>query len=176
MGGRVSEELVFGKEKITSGAQSDIEAATKLARAMVTRWGFSDELGTVMYGDNNQDEVFLGYSMGQQQTISEATAQMIDAKVRRLVEAGLAEATKIITEKRQDLETLAKGLLEYETLTGKEIVNLMKGRLPVRDTGDDHEPPLRGSPVPTTGPVVRPKPGPEPGGLEPQPAGMIVAG
>ena len=64
MGGRVSEELVFGKEKITSGAQSDIEAATKLARAMVTRWGFSDELGTVMYGDNNQDEVFLGYSMG----------------------------------------------------------------------------------------------------------------
>jgi cell division protease FtsH len=175
MGGRVSEELVFGKEKITSGAQSDIEAATKLARAMVTRWGFSDKLGTVMYGDNNQDEVFLGYSMGQQQTISEATARTIDAEVRRLVEAGLAEATKIITEKRQDLETLAKGLLEYETLTGKEIVNLMKGRLPVRDTGDDHEPPLRGSPVPTTGPVVRPKPGPEPGGLEPQPAGMIVA-
>jgi cell division protease FtsH len=64
MGGRVAEEVIFGKEKITSGAQSDIEAATKLARAMVTRWGFSDELGTVMYGDNNQDEVFLGYSMG----------------------------------------------------------------------------------------------------------------
>jgi cell division protease FtsH len=167
MGGRVSEELVFGKEKITSGAQSDIEQATNLARAMVTRWGFSEELGTVMYGDNNQDEVFLGYSMGQQQTVSEATAQTIDAEVRRLVESGLAEATRIITEKRQDLETLAKGLLEYETLTGEEIVNLMKGRLPVRDTGDDHEP-MRGSPVPTTG-VVRPKPGPEPGGLEPQP-------
>ena len=167
MGGRVSEEIVFGKEKITSGAQSDIEQATNLARAMVTRWGFSEELGTVMYGDNNQDEVFLGYSMGQQKILSEATAQKIDEEVRRLVEAGLAEATKIITEKRQDLETLAKGLLEYETLTGEEIVNLMKGRLPVRDTGDDHEP-MRGSPVPTTG-VVRPKPGPEPGGLEPQP-------
>jgi len=167
MGGRVSEEIVFGKEKITSGAQSDIEQATNLARAMVTRWGFSEELGTVMYGDNNQDEVFLGYSMGRQQTLSEATAQKIDTEVRRLVEAGLAEATKIITEKRQDLETLAKGLLEYETLTGEEIVNLMKGRLPVRDTGDDHEP-MRGSPVPTTG-VVRPKPGPEAGGLEPQP-------
>ena len=69
MGGRVSEEIVFGKEKITSGAQSDIEQATNLARAMVTRWGFSEELGTVMYGDNNQDEVFLGYSMGQQQNI-----------------------------------------------------------------------------------------------------------
>ena len=168
MGGRVSEEIVFGKEKITSGAQSDIEAATKLARAMVTRWGFSDELGTVMYGDNNQDEVFLGYSIGRQQTVSEATAQKIDAEVRRLVEAGLGEATKIITEKRQDLETLAKGLLEYETLTGEEIVELLKGHAPVRDTGDDREPPLRGSPVPTTG-VVRPKPGPEAGGLEPQP-------
>jgi len=89
-------------------------------------------------------------------TASEATAQKIDEEVRRLVEAGLAEATKIITEKRQDLETLAKGLLEYETLTGEEIVNLMKGRLPVRDI-DDPEP-MRGSPVPTTG-VVRPKPG-----------------
>ena len=116
----------------------------------------------------NQEEVFLGYSMGRQQTISEATAQKIDAEVRRLVEAGLAEATRIITEKREDLETLAKGLLEYETLTGEEIVELLKGHAPVRDTSDDHEPPLRGSPVPTTG-VVRPKPGPEPGGLEPQP-------
>jgi cell division protease FtsH len=167
MGGRVSEEIVFGKDKITSGAQSDIEQATKLARAMVTRWGFSPELGTVTYGDN-QDEVFLGYSIGRQQTISEATAQKIDAEVRRLVEAGLAEATRIITEKRQDLETLAKGLLEYETLTGEEIRELLKGHAPVRDTSDDHEPPLRGSPVPTTG-IVRPKPGPEPGGLEPQP-------
>ncbi len=167
MGGRVSEEIVFGKDKITSGAQSDIEQATKLARAMVTRWGFSDELGTVMYGEN-QEEVFLGYTMGRQQTISEATAQKIDAEVRRLVEAGLAEATRIINEKRQDLETLAKGLLEYETLTGEEIRELLKGHAPVRDTSDDHEPPLRGSPVPTTG-VVRPKPGPEPGGLEPQP-------
>jgi cell division protease FtsH len=168
MGGRVAEEIIFGKDKITSGAQSDIEQATKLARAMVTRWGFSDELGTVMYGEN-QEEVFLGYSMGQQQTLSETTAQKIDTEVRRLVEAGLAEATRIITEKRQDLETLAKGLLEYETLTGEEIGQLLKGHAPVRDTSDDHELPLRGSPVPTTG-IVRPKPGPEPGGgLEPQP-------
>jgi cell division protease FtsH len=167
MGGRVAEELVFGKDKITSGAQSDIEQATKLARAMVTRWGFSDELGTVMYGDN-QDEVFLGYSIGRQQNVSEATAQKIDAEVRRLIEAGLADAMRILTDKRQDLERLAKGLLEYETLTGVEIVELLKGHAPVRDTSDDHEPPLRGSPVPTTG-SVRPKSGPEPGGLEPQP-------
>ncbi len=101
MGGRVSEEIIFGKDKITSGAQSDIEQATKLARAMVTRWGFSEELGTVMYGEN-QEEVFLGYSMGRQTTVSEATAQKIDAEVRRLVEMGLSEATRIIKEKHKD--------------------------------------------------------------------------
>jgi cell division protease FtsH len=166
MGGRVSEEIIFGKEKVTSGAQSDIEAATKLARAMVTRWGFSDELGTVMYGEN-QEEVFLGYSMGRQQNISEATSQKIDAEVRRLVEAGLADATRIITEKRNDLETLAKGLLEYETLTGEEILGLLQGRPPIRETTDETPPPApRPSPVPSTG--RQPKPGPEPG-LEPQP-------
>jgi cell division protease FtsH len=167
MGGRVSEEIIFGKDKITSGAQSDIEQATKLARAMVTRWGFSDELGTVMYGEN-QEEVFLGYTMGRQQTISEATAQKIDSEVRRLVELGLTEARRIITEKRNDLETLAKGLLEYETLTGDEINGLFQGRKPVREAAEETTPP-RGSPVPTTGIPNRPKPGPEPGGLEPQP-------
>src|ERR1700710_2341148 len=120
MGGRVAEELIFGKDKVTSGAQSDIEQATKLARAMVTRWGFSDELGTVMYGEN-QEEVFLGYSMGKQNNISESTSQKIDSEVRRLVETGLSQATEIITRRREDLETLAKGLLEYETLSGDEI-------------------------------------------------------
>ena len=95
MGGRVAEELVFGKEKVTSGAASDIEQATKLARMMVTRWGLSDELGTVAYGEN-QDEVFLGYQVSRQQNISEETAQKIDAEIRRLVEAGYAEATQIL--------------------------------------------------------------------------------
>ncbi len=165
MGGRVSEEVIFGKEKVTSGAQSDIEQATKLARAMVTRWGFSDALGTVMYGEN-QEEVFLGYSMGQKNTLSEETSRKIDSEVRRLVETGLTDATRIITEKRQDLETLARGLLEYETLSGDEIIGLLNGKTPVRDVDDDPAPP-RGSPVPTTG-VNRPKPNPEPG-LEPQP-------
>ncbi|MEA2856373.1 MAG: cell division protease FtsH [Methylobacteriaceae bacterium] len=167
MGGRVSEEIIFGKDKVTSGAQSDIEQATKLARAMVTRWGFSDELGTVMYGEN-QEEVFLGYSMGRQQNISEATSQKIDAEVRRLVEMGLAEARRIITEKRQDLETLAQGLLEYETLSGDEIMGLLKGRPPVRETSDDTPPP-RTSPVPSAGPRGRTRPEPDAGGLEPQP-------
>ena len=163
MGGRVAEEIVFGKEKVTSGAQSDIEQATKLARAMVTRWGFSDELGTVMYGEN-QEEVFLGYSMGKQNNISESTSQKIDSEVRRLVESGLADATRILTTKRQDLESLAQGLLEYETLSGDEIRGVLKGQAPVRETDDEPAPP-RPSPVPNVG---KGRPRPE-GGLEPQP-------
>ena len=165
MGGRVAEEIIFGKEKVTSGAQSDIEQATKLARAMVTRWGFSEELGTVMYGEN-QEEVFLGYSMGKQNNISESTSQKIDSEVRRLVETGLGQATEILTRRRADLESLAKGLLEYETLSGDEIFGLLKGRMPVRDNGEDQAP-TRTSPVPTVG-KGRPKSGPE-AGLEPQP-------
>ena len=118
MGGRIAEEMIFGKDKVTSGAQSDIEQATRLARMMVTRWGFSPELGTVAYGEN-QEEVFLGMSMGRQQNISESTAQKIDSEVRRLVEDGLIDARRILTEKESDLEALAKGLLEYETLSGR---------------------------------------------------------
>ena len=163
MGGRVAEEIVFGRDKVTSGAQSDIEQATKLARAMVTRWGFSEELGTVMYGEN-QEEVFLGYSMGRQQNISESTSQKIDSEVRRLVEMGHQEANRILTEKRDNLETLAKGLLEYETLSGDEIMGLFEGNAPVRDTGDDPPSP-RSSHVPSAG---KPRPKPD-AGMEPQP-------
>ncbi len=93
MGGRVAEEITFGKDNITSGASSDIQQATKMAKAMVTQLGYSDELGTVAYGDN-QEEVFLGMSMGRQQNVSEATAQKIDAEVRRLVEEGYRDRAK----------------------------------------------------------------------------------
>ena len=167
MGGRVAEELVFGKENITSGASSDIEQATRLARAMVTRLGYSDELGTVAYGDNNE-EVFLGMSMGRNRTVSEATAQKIDAEVRRLVLQGYEDARRILTEKREQLEIVAKALLEYETLSGDEIIGLMNGREPVRDTGEP--PPTRPTPVVPTAGKTRPKAGPDAaGGLEPQP-------
>ena len=124
MGGRVAEELVFGKEKVTSGASSDIEQATRLARMMVTRWGLSEALGTVSYGEN-QDEVFLGMSVSRTQNASEATVQKIDTEIRRFVEEGYNEATRILTEKRADLEALAKGLLEFETLSGDEIIDLL---------------------------------------------------
>jgi cell division protease FtsH len=164
MGGRIAEEMIFGKEKVTSGAQSDIEQATRLARMMVTRWGFSPELGTVAYGEN-QEEVFLGMSMGRQQNVSEATAQKIDQEVRRLVEAGLNDARRILEEKKDDLESLARGLLEYETLSGDEIRDLLDGKPPVRDTGEPITP-SRGSPVPSAG---RGRPRETDGGLEPQP-------
>ena len=164
MGGRIAEEMIFGHDKVTSGAQSDIEQATRLARMMVTRWGFSPELGTVAYGEN-QEEVFLGMSMGRQQNVSEATAQKIDSEVRRLVEDGLNDARRILTEKQHELEALARGLLEYETLSGEEIRNLLDGQPPVRDTGDTVTP-SRGSAVPTTRPG---RPRESDGGLVPQP-------
>ena len=132
MGGRVAEEMIFGHEKVTSGAASDIDQATRLARMMVTRWGLSKELGTVSYGENN-DEVFLGMQVNRQQNVSEATAQKIDSEVRRLVETGYKDATRILAEKRADLETLAKGLLEFETLTGDEITDLLNGKKPNRE-------------------------------------------
>ena len=132
-GGRVAEELIFGKENITSGASSDIEQATKLARAMVTRWGFSDKLGTVAYGEN-QEEVFLGHSVARSQNISEETARTIDEEVRRLVTSGWDEARTILTTKAEDHEKLSQALLEYETLSGEEIKDLLeKGVAPNRD-------------------------------------------
>jgi cell division protease FtsH len=158
MGGRVAEELVFGTDKVTSGAASDIEQATKLARMMVTRWGLSPSLGTVAYGEN-QEEVFLGYSVARQQNISEATVQKIDGEIKRFVEEGYQLARKILTERRAELEVLAKGLLEYETLSGEEIKDLLAGKPPVRE-GVSDAPPPRASAIPTTG---KQRPRPEPG-------------
>jgi len=168
MGGRVAEELTFGKENITSGASSDIEQATKLARAMVTQWGFSDVLGQVAYGENQQ-EVFLGHSVSQSKNVSESTAQKIDTEVRRLIDEAYSEARRILTEKHDDFVALAEGLLEYETLSGEEIKALLRGEKPARDLGDD-SPTGRGSAVPSAGAKKdTPKGGEAEGGLEPQP-------
>ena len=172
MGGRVAEEIKFGKDNITSGAASDIEQATKLARAMVTQWGFSDQLGHVAYGENQQ-EVFLGHSVAQQKNVSEETAQIIDAEVRRLIEEAYDTARKVLTRKKKDWIALAEGLLEYETLSGNEIKQLLAGEKPSRDMGDD-TPASRGSAVPKAGPAGAKggKKGDEPdSGMEPQPQG-----
>ncbi|PRD43967.1 cell division protein FtsH [Phyllobacterium phragmitis] len=167
MGGRIAEEIKFGKENITSGASSDIEQATKLARAMVTRWGFSDKLGQVAYGEN-QEEVFLGHSVARQQNISEETAQLIDAEVRVLIENAYTEARGILTKKKKEWIAIAEGLLEYETLSGEELKALIAGKKPARDMGDD-TPPSRGSSVPKAGAAKKRK-GNEPDtGMEPQP-------
>jgi cell division protease FtsH len=158
-GGRVAEEIIFGKDKVTSGASSDISQATKLARAMVTKWGYSEELGVVEYGDN-QEEVFLGMSMGNRQNISEDTSRKIDAEVKRLTQAGFDEARRILTERLEDLHTLAKAMLEYETLTGVEITDVLKGIPPKRE--DPAELPLAGPAVAVPLTHI--------GGAEPEPA------
>ena len=127
-GGRVAEELIFGKDNISTGAGggsgSDINQATQLARAMVTKYGMSEELGPVEYGEN-QEEVFLGRSVTQTQSVSEAVAQKIDKEIRKLVDEGYNQAKQILTSKIDDLHKLAKALLTYETLTGEEIENLI---------------------------------------------------
>ncbi len=148
MGGRVAEELIFGPENITSGASSDIEQATKLARAMVTQWGFSDKLGTVSYGEN-QEEVFLGHSVARNQATSESTAEIIDEEVRRLVDEGYAEATRLLKKHKKGLEAVAQALLEFETLTGDEIATILSGKKFTRDD-DDKPKGKRASSVPTT--------------------------
>ncbi len=128
MGGRVSEEIIFGKDKISTGAGggqgSDIHKATQIARDMVTKFGMTEEMGPLAYGEN-QDEVFLGRSVARNQSVSEETAKKIDAEIRKIVDKGYEKARKILTEKTEDLHKLAKALLTYETLTGKEIENLI---------------------------------------------------
>ncbi len=154
MGGRAAEELIFGHEKVTSGASSDIQYATKLARAMVTQWGMSDKLGPLLYSANEQ-EVFLGHSVAQQQNMSDETAKLIDQEIKNFVEGGNERAQKILTDNIDDLHTLANALLEYETLSGEEIKALLRGEkirtTPKKPTGTPDVPPSAPSAVPTTG-------------------------
>jgi len=124
MGGRIAEEIIFGHDKVTSGASSDIDMATKMAKNMVTRYGMSKELGPLAYGEN-EEEVFLGRSVTRQQNMSEETAKKVDSEVKKIVEAGYDRAKKVLTEKVDDLHKIAKALLVYETLTGDEIRDLM---------------------------------------------------
>ncbi len=125
MGGRVAEEIIFGNDKVTSGASSDIEMATKMARNMVTKYGMSEKLGPLQYSEN-EEEVFLGRSVQKHQNVSEDTARLIDSEIRIIVDTCYDLARKILTEKINDLHALAKGLIEYETLNGDEILSLLK--------------------------------------------------
>ena len=147
MGGRVAEEVIFGYDKVSSGASSDIQYATGLARDMVTRWGMSDALGPLQYADADE-EVFLGYSMNRQRHMSNETAQLIDKEIRQIVEAGYERAKLLLTEHRTELETLAKALLEYETLSGDEIKTILDGGSIDRGGASKPSLPTAGSSIP----------------------------
>jgi cell division protease FtsH len=164
MGGRIAEELIFGKDKVTTGASSDIKMATDMSRRMVTEWGMSDKLGPLSYGENDQ-EVFLGHSVTTHKNVSESTSKTIDEEVRLIVDSAYNRARQTLTDNIDQLHTLAKGLLEYETLSGDEISALLRGEPIQRDIGSDDaggkpsSPPRRSS-VPAAG--VQPGFGAEP--------------
>ncbi len=164
MGGRAAEELAFGKDRISTGASSDIKQATRCARAMVTEWGMSDKLGMVAYGDNSQ-EVFLGHSVTQNKNVSEATAREIDSEVKVLLDTAYNGAKQLLTDKLDELHLLANALLEHETLSGEEIRMVLRGEPIIKRVVDEPAPERRTS-VPTSG---RPLAPPPTGGLGPQP-------
>jgi cell division protease FtsH len=169
MGGRVAEEIVFGEEKVTNGAASDIQQVTRIARAMVTQFGMSEELGTIDYAAER--DAMMGIPTS---TTSPETQEKIDAEVRRLVDEGYREAHRILTEKHEDLERLARGLLEYETLTGPEITKVLAGEKLDRSDDDAALPPQTPSDgghaaIPKAGKPKRGDGGLEDGGPEPQP-------
>jgi cell division protease FtsH len=151
MGGRAAEEIVFGADKVSNGASGDIKMATDSARRMITEWGMSEKLGMVSYGDNGQ-EVFLGHSVTQNKNVSEATAREIDNEVRAFIDHAYSEAKRILTERRNDLESLARGLLEYEMLSGDEIQQVLRGEKIIRKVNDDPMQDNRRASVPTATP------------------------
>ncbi len=146
-GGRVAEELVYGLENVTTGAGNDIQQATNMARKMVTEWGMSNKLGPLRY-EANDEEIFLGHSVTQHKNVSEATAQMIDEEIRRLIEEAELLAHKVLDEHIDELHKLAKALLEYETLSGDEVQDVLKGQ-PIHRPDESSEPPEDKAPAST---------------------------
>lgn len=150
VGGRIAEEMIFGPEKVTTGASSDIQMATNVARKMVMEWGMSDKLGFQRYIGNEQEN-YLGQTTGALSNVSDTTAAIIDEEIYRIINEAYTLGEKILKEKEKDLHTLAQALLEYETLTGDEIKSLLAGKPIIReDDMDDGDTPIRSS-VPTTG-------------------------
>ncbi|MPT47332.1 MAG: ATP-dependent metallopeptidase FtsH/Yme1/Tma family protein [Sphingobium sp.] len=153
MGGRVAEEIIFGYDKVSSGASGDIQYATKLARDMVTQWGMSDKLGPLQY-EEQQGETFLGYSQSQRAHMSDDTAKAIDQEIRSIVEIGYDRAKQVLSENEHELHLLANALLEYETLSGDEIETLLdKGEI-TREDGTKIKPsaiPAAGTSIPRSG-------------------------
>ncbi len=151
-GGRIAEEMIFGKDKITNGAASDIQMVTNLSKKMITEWGMSEKLGRLRY-NSDSEEVFLGHSVAQSKNLSDSTAKLIDEEVRSLAEEAENNCRKILQENIEELHIVAKGLLEYETLSGDEIKDLIKGIKPTRDDFDNdiNTPKKPATSVPKTG-------------------------
>jgi cell division protease FtsH len=166
-GGREAEILLGGPDNVTNGATGDIQMATQLARSMIMEWGMSDTLGRVRYNGNEQ-EVFLGHSVTQTKNISDGTAKLIDEEIRGLITAGENKARTILTEKIDALHRVAKGLLEYETLSGEEVQALVRGETIVRRDDNDGSKGPASSAVPSAG-RSRPREEPDAGGMAPQP-------
>jgi cell division protease FtsH len=167
-GGRVAEQLIYGKDHLNTGASSDITQATSLARSMVTEWGMSEKLGPLRYTDNQQ-EVFLGHAITQRQNMSEETARMIDEEIRKIVNAGQDKAWEVLGAHRAELEAIAQALMEHETISGEECLMVMRGEKIVRKSDDEETKGPMGSAVPIAGKQRPPREEPGPGGLEPQP-------
>ncbi|SCA56806.1 protease, ATP-dependent zinc-metallo [Candidatus Terasakiella magnetica] len=166
MGGRVAEELVFGKDKVTTGASNDIKQATNMAKHMVMEWGMSEKLGPIAYSENEQ-EVFLGHSVTQTQNNSEETAKAIDSEVRQIIETAYEHSTEILTKYRNELDIIGDGLIEYETLTGDEIKDLIDGKPPQQGgNGSANGDGKRRSSIPTAG---HKKDSSDDNGVEPEP-------
>jgi cell division protease FtsH len=169
MGGRVAEEIIFGHDKVSSGASGDIQQATKLARSMVTQWGMSEALGPIQYEE--QQESYLGYGGTQRSAMSADTAKLIDAEIRKLVDGGYDRAKMLLKKYRKQLDLLANALLEFETLTGDEIKQLIEtGKFDRVDSGDNkpNTIPMMGSSIPKAGRGKRPDVGPDIGSAKPQ--------
>jgi cell division protease FtsH len=167
-GGREAEILLGGMDAVTNGATGDIQMATGLARSMVMEWGMSDRLGRVRYNGNEQ-EVFLGHSVTQTKNISDDTAKLIDQEIRSLITTGEETARRILTENIDKLHAVAKALLEFETLSGEEVIGVMRGEKVVRKDDDEESKGSTGPAVPAAGKARPPRAEPGTGGLEPQP-------
>jgi len=139
-GGRLAEELIFGKESVTTGAQNDVQRATEIARSMVTKWGLSEKLGPLTYGDE-EEEVFLGRSVTQHKNVSDETAHTIDEEVRYFIEANYERAKSILNENMDKLHLMAEALMKYETIDSDQIDDIMAGKTPKppQDWSDDSE-------------------------------------
>ncbi len=149
-GGRIAEELIFGAQNVTTGAGNDIQQATNLARRMVTEWGMSDKLGRLRYTEN-EEQIFLGRAIAQTQNVSDETARLIDAEVRRIIEEAEEMARRVLIEQIDDLHAIAQALLTYETLSGDEVRSLLDGQTISRDDHTDEDRPSGRTSVPTAG-------------------------